>query len=89
MPPPLALDAAIFGGGAAGLWLLDEMVRRGAEAVVLLGNSLTLTPGTITVEVNSNEIIVHAIDDASGKDLIERRFERRIGQVFPPRKTAK
>ena len=57
-------------------------------AIVILGNSLTLTPGTITVEVNSNELVVHAIDDAASRDLIERRFERKIGQMFRPRKTA-
>jgi glycine/D-amino acid oxidase-like deaminating enzyme len=27
-------DVAIFGGGCAGLWLLDELVRRGARAVL-------------------------------------------------------
>lgn len=58
-------------------------------AIVVLGNSLTLTPGTITVEVSSNELIVHAIDDASSRDLVERRFERKIGQLFRLGKTAK
>ncbi len=52
------------------------------EAVVLLGNSITLTPGTITAEVNAQELIVHAIDDESGHDLTTQRLEEKIGQVF-------
>jgi multicomponent Na+:H+ antiporter subunit E len=56
--------------------------------IVLLGNSVTLTPGTITVEVNSNELIVHTIDDAASQDLIERRFEQKITHVFRPEKAA-
>ena len=33
-------DVVIFGGGAAGLWLLDELTRRGANAVLLEANAL-------------------------------------------------
>ena len=51
-------------------------------AVVLLGNSITLTPGTITAEVNPHELIVHAVDDASGHDLLSHRLEQKIAHVF-------
>jgi multicomponent Na+:H+ antiporter subunit E len=50
--------------------------------IVTLGNSVTLTPGTITAEVNSNEIVVHAIDPAAADDLTSLRFERRLARVF-------
>ena len=33
-------DVVIFGGGAAGLWLLDELTRRGKCAVLLEANAL-------------------------------------------------
>jgi len=33
-------DVVIFGGGAAGLWLLDELTRRGYSAVLLEANVL-------------------------------------------------
>jgi multicomponent Na+:H+ antiporter subunit E len=56
--------------------------------VVILGNSITLTPGTITVEVSSDELVVHAIDDASSRDLTEGTLERKIGQMFRRRKAA-
>ena len=55
---------------------------QGQAAVVLLGNSITLTPGTITAEVNSHELIVHAMDDASGHDLTSQRLEKKIAKVF-------
>lgn len=51
-------------------------------AVVLLGNSITLTPGTITAEVDHHELIVHAIDDVSSKDVTTGLLESKIAQVF-------
>jgi len=56
--------------------------------VVILGNSITLTPGTITVEVGADQLLVHAIDDESGRDLKERTLERKIGEAFRRRKAA-
>ena len=51
-------------------------------SIVLLGNSITLTPGTITVEVNSRDLVVHAMDDSAASDVTNRRIERRIGGLF-------
>lgn len=58
----------------------SHLKHRGA--IVLLGNSVTLTPGTITVELNGNEFLVHAIDEAAGNDLTTGRMERKIARVF-------
>ncbi|TWU06161.1 Na+/H+ antiporter subunit E [Stieleria varia] len=46
--------------------------------IVLLANSITLTPGTITLEVNGQELVVHAIDSASASDLMDQQIEQRI-----------
>ena len=51
-------------------------------AVVLLGNSITLTPGTVTIEVSSNELVVHALDDGSSSGLESGTMERKIAEVF-------
>ena len=51
-------------------------------AVVLLGNSITLTPGTVTIEVSSNELVIHALDDGSSRGLESRTMERKIAEVF-------
>ena len=53
-------------------------------AIVALGNSITLTPGTITLEASRGELVVHAIDEVSGRDLTEGHLERKLGQVYPP-----
>jgi glycerol-3-phosphate dehydrogenase len=36
----MRLDAVIFGGGAAGLWLLDRLSRQGCQAVLLEADAL-------------------------------------------------
>ncbi len=42
---------------------------------LLLANSITLTPGTLTLDVIDDELYVHWID-VKDKSLIGRRFER-------------
>jgi len=37
---PIELDAIIFGGGAAGLWALDELTRNGRSALLLESRAL-------------------------------------------------
>ena len=54
-------------------------------SIVLLGNSITLTPGTITVEVESQDLVVHAMDDKSADDVTSRRIEQRIDGLFVAR----
>lgn len=51
-------------------------------AVVLLGNSITLTPGTITAEVDDNALMVHAMDEVSAEDVTSGRIESKIAKVF-------
>ena len=51
-------------------------------AVVLLGNSITLTPGTITAEVDRNTLIVHAMDEVSAEDVTSKRIESKIAEMF-------
>lgn len=49
-------------------------------AIVLLGNSITLTPGTITAEVDRNNLIVHSID--KGGDVAIKQIESKIAYIF-------
>jgi multicomponent Na+:H+ antiporter subunit E len=58
---------------------LDSKLRHHA-AVVLLGNSLTLTPGTITVEVDRNRLIVHSMD--KGDIVAIKQIESKIADIF-------
>jgi multicomponent Na+:H+ antiporter subunit E len=45
------------------------------EAKVLLGNSITLTPGTITIDILEDKIVVHAIDAKCLKGCKELDFK--------------
>ena len=57
--------------------------------LVVLGNSITLTPGTITVEVAPGELVVHAIDEASSADLVDGVLDARVGRMFSARENSR
>ncbi len=47
----------------------------------LLANSITLTPGTVTVEVENGEFIVHALTPAAAEGVLNRAMEERVRKV--------
>ena len=49
---------------------------------VTLANSITLTPGTITIDVIGEEFVVHAISAKASADLTAGEMEMRIAEVF-------
>ena len=51
-------------------------------ARVSLGNSITLTPGTITMDIVDGEFFVHALSDKVARDLLTGDMEQRIAQAF-------
>ena len=57
--------------------------------LVVLGNSITLTPGTITVEVAPGELVVHAIDEASSADLTNGVLDAKVDRMFSTREGAR
>jgi len=50
----------------------------------VFANSITLTPGTITILIKGNECLVHAISEAVEADLLSGEMERRVAEVFEP-----
>ncbi|MDD6058582.1 MAG: Na+/H+ antiporter subunit E [Clostridiales bacterium] len=52
-----------------------------AAGKVALANSITLTPGTITIDVGDDWICVHAIDDSSAAGLEDSWSERKIERL--------
>lgn len=67
---------------------IDPSVERfeaavwGGAAVTTLANSITLTPGTLTVEANGRELHVHALTESSRDGLLEGSLERAVRFVF-------
>tara|TARA_B100000963_G_scaffold319513_1_gene301440 strand:+ start:757 stop:1218 length:462 start_codon:yes stop_codon:yes gene_type:complete len=45
---------------------------------VIFANSITLTPGTLTMEIDDNGVIVHALCDDSIKELEAGEMDRRV-----------
>ncbi len=54
-------------------------------AVTLLGNSISLTPGTVTVEARRDELTIHAIDGGAARDAGIRRLEKKVSELFRAR----
>ena len=48
---------------------------------VIYANSITLTPGTVTVDMKGDQLIVHALLRESIKDLEAGDMDRRVTQV--------
>ena len=48
---------------------------------VTLGNSITLTPGTVTISADEDEFIVHAITKESAKTLLSGKMQARIKKI--------
>ncbi len=46
------------------------------------GNSITLTPGTITIDIKDDEFYVHALAGNFADDLLTGEMERRISDIF-------
>jgi len=58
-------------------------------AKTFLANSITLTPGTLTVDINGDDLYVHWIavasdDPAEQTKMIVSRFEKILRRIFEP-----
>jgi multicomponent Na+:H+ antiporter subunit E len=56
-------------------------------AKLILGNSITLTPGTLTVEIIEDNLLIHWInvkdeDIKKATDIIGKRFEKYLKVIF-------
>ena len=47
----------------------------------VLANSITLTPGTVTVRVEGSRFLVHALNETAARDL-PGSMEQRIANIF-------
>lgn len=45
---------------------------------VLYANSITMTPGTVTMEIDGDEFIVHSLTRASREGLQSGEMDRRV-----------
>lgn len=45
---------------------------------VILGNAITLTPGTVTLDIEGDTLVVHALTEASAEDVRRGSIDRRV-----------
>ena len=49
---------------------------------ILLANSITLTPGTITVDLTDGTYLVHALAPGAAGSLLEAKMQSRLEAIF-------
>lgn len=49
--------------------------------MVTLANSITLTPGTVTIDINDEYFLVHAIAKEPAQGLLEGQMQERVKQI--------
>jgi multicomponent Na+:H+ antiporter subunit E len=49
---------------------------------VILANSITVTPGTLTVELQDNRFVVHALTTKTARDVLDGDMARRVARLF-------
>ncbi len=56
-----------------------------SAARTVLAHSITLTPGTVTLDSENGELTVHALDERSGASLRDARqpLRARVARLFP------
>ena len=53
-----------------------------AQARMILGNSITLTPGTLTIDIQGDVFTVHALDDSTYQGITSDHMPRQVLQLF-------
>lgn len=53
-----------------------------AFAQMILGNSITLTPGTLTVDVEGDWFVVHALTEKTARELLGGAMQRKVARLF-------
>lgn len=51
------------------------------SCITLLANSITLTPGTITIDVDRHEYIVHAVSRETAEGLLSGSMQAKIYEI--------
>lgn len=51
-------------------------------ARVVLGNSITLTPGTLTLDIDRDLFLVHALTEKSARSVLDGTMQRKVAAAF-------
>ncbi len=59
-----------------------ESVMKTDLSRTILANSITLTPVTVTVDIDDNTFVIHALAKKLADDLLEGTMEKKVAHVF-------
>ena len=71
--PKLPIDPAML--------VFKSTMKKGLSRVTL-ANSITLTPGTVTVDIEDDTYFIHTIDPPLAGGLVDATMQNRIAHVF-------
>lgn len=60
-----------------------EALPRTRAGLSTLGNSITRTPGTVTLDVYKGQLLVHALRRVDAEALLEGEMNRRVAALLP------
>jgi multicomponent Na+:H+ antiporter subunit E len=49
--------------------------------LTILGNSITLTPGTLTLSIDGQRLTVHALNEQGARDILAGDMDKRVSQL--------
>ncbi|MFC1916211.1 Na+/H+ antiporter subunit E [Chloroflexota bacterium] len=75
--PKMPIDPVLF--------LFRTQMRKGI-AQVTLANSITLTPGTVTVSLENGGYIIHTLKPPLAQELVEAKMQNKIATVYMEKK---
>ena len=59
-----------------------KSIQKQESAIIIYANSITLTPGTVTLSMEGNVLLVHAIDVKFMDDLQEGDMDKKIQEII-------
>jgi multicomponent Na+:H+ antiporter subunit E len=63
--------------------LLQFLTRlRGSLAQVIVANSITLTPGTTTVNLEEGKYIIHVLVPSAADEILNAKIQNKVGAIF-------
>lgn len=51
---------------------------------IAFAQAVTLTPGTLTVDMRAGDFLLHCLDEASAQRILDGSLERQVAAVFEP-----
>jgi multicomponent Na+:H+ antiporter subunit E len=63
------------------VWVRVRSGQDGAAAMATYANSITLTPGTVTVDIDHCDLLVHALTRPTAEDLAAGEMDARVSRA--------